>query len=66
MEQQPINNNNKMERNTLMQYKDEEKELSESLYRNLHVMQRFYEPTTEFLLVFEPVNCTVCFFRCHN
>lgn len=43
---------------SLMIFKDEEKQLSESLYRNLHVMQRFYEPTTEFQSVFEPVNST--------
>lgn len=40
---------------TLTNYKEEEKQLSESLYRNLHVMQRFYEPSPDFLLVVEPV-----------
>lgn len=56
--EQPSVNKNRIETNTLMHYKDEERELSESLHRNLHVMQRFYEPTPEFLLVFEQV--TVC------
>lgn len=44
---------------TLMKFKDEEKELMESLYRNLHVMQRFHEPTPEFIHVFDPVNSTL-------
>lgn len=43
----------------LEKYRDEEKQLSESLFRNLHVMQRFHEPTTEFLQVFEPVSCAI-------
>lgn len=40
----------------LTNFKAEEKQLSESLYRNLHVMTRFHEPTNEFLQIFEPVS----------
>lgn len=39
----------------LNNYKDEEKQLSESLYRNLHVMLRFHEPTKEFIKIFDQV-----------
>lgn len=40
----------------LINYKDEERQMSESLYRNLHVLTRFHEPSAEFLLYFNPVN----------
>ncbi|KAJ6601548.1 Augmin complex subunit dgt6 [Pseudolycoriella hygida] len=53
---EPLNNLNKVESSssTLSNYKDKERQLSESLFRNLHVMQRYHEPSPEFLQIFEP------------
>lgn len=41
--------------NLLVNYKDDEKLMSESLYRNLHVLARFHEPSADFRSVFHPV-----------
>ncbi|XP_037050674.1 uncharacterized protein LOC119084702 [Bradysia coprophila] len=54
MEQSATSNKSESTNPALVNYKDEEKLMSESLYRNLHVLCRFYEPSAEFLLIFQP------------
>lgn len=55
MENSATNNKSESTNPTLVNYKDEEKLMSESLYRNLHVLCRFNEPSAEFMLHFQPV-----------